>query len=216
MMDNTSSLVNVLAESERIERDAWIDLFASASDSYAGKPRLKSSRFGNIGALAHPDLPITELNRAFSITQASEGELDAGKLWLENNAMTGWAIQVPDVMIERLSSWLSANRLAPSGEWAKFYASGSTKDAPGKINIRLAEPADASLFGAVVEGGYGLPPGFSSLFSSIVGRRNWCAYLAYEGEDAVGSGAMYCDGAWWCSGSMPLLRHIGAKACRKQ
>ena len=160
---------------ERVERDAWLDLFAAAPEACAQDLGISSRRVGEAGVLACRDIPIVEFNRAMcvgAVAPTTEAGLDEASAWLETNAAPGWALQVtPAAQTGTVRDWLHHHTMTASGTgWAKFkrgvspaaYAQGS------KVHLRLVNAESAEAFGQVVQAGFGLPVATAQVVRSII------------------------------------------------
>lgn len=74
---------------EKMERDAWLDLFMAAPSLAIESLSLNHKRINGVGLLASSVVPTTELNRAvaFDVVTASSGRaIDLAIKWLDENA----------------------------------------------------------------------------------------------------------------------------------
>lgn len=192
---------------ERVERDAWLDLFAAAPPGAVEELGLAFARVDGIALLASRAVPITEFNRAMAVgveMPAGTRDLEEAAAWLDAHAGKDWAFQSGPVgESDATRAWFDAHGLAPAGNgWAKFQLPAASFAGPpsaaGSIGTRQAEATDAATFGGIVRAVFGLPPSAAEWFAALVGRPNWTAYLACDGDVPVGAGAMFRqDGAAW-------------------
>jgi hypothetical protein len=191
---------------ELVERDAWLDLFASVPDDCARKLGIGSQRLRDMGVLASREVPIVEFNRAMCIgmvAPATRADLDAASEWLQANAAPGWAMQVgPDARTAMVEDWLQRHATTASGTgWAKFQrkATPDIQTSTSAVDIRLVNAGSADAFGAVVQAGFDLPAETANWFAALCGRPGWTLYLAYAGETPVASAAAFAsqDVAWF-------------------
>lgn len=184
---------------ERIERDAWLDLFAAAPSLAIEALSLSHKRVNGIGLLASSVVPITELNRAVAFgvdTTSSEREIDLAVEWLDENAADGWALQIrPDAMDVRSKAALERAELEPAGNgWAKFVRPTTNPDGGSRISACKVIRADAGMaetYGRTSQGGFGLPETFAVWFSHLAGRPGWSCFLAIIEGVPVGAAAMF-------------------------
>lgn len=193
--------VESISACEKVERDAWLDLFAAAPAVLSEQLELKHTIIHGLGLLACPAIPITELNRAMALgaeQPVSDEELAEALQWLNIHA-DAWAFQInPALNTSATIDWLRKQELAPaSNGWAKFYlhhtAISDTSHPPSAYEIRPVETHDADNFGLVVQSGFGLPEQVRPWFSALVGREKWKTYLAWDNNRPVAAGAMYID-----------------------
>jgi hypothetical protein len=183
---------------ERVERDAWLDLFAAAPDGCARNFGIRSRRLGDMGVLASREIAIVEFNRAMCVgiaAPATETELDAASAWLETNAAPGWALQVaPAAQTGAVQDWLRRRAMTASGTgWAKFERGTEpvAQVQTSRVQVRLVNAESADTFGQVVQAGFGLPVATAKWFAALFGRPGWLLYLAYDAEIPIASGAAF-------------------------
>ncbi|MDY0883540.1 hypothetical protein ACFPL7_11325 [Dongia soli] len=223
MMDsaNTSkSSPNRLAI-ERVERDAWLDIFVAVPSTYAAAASVQSAKLDGCALLAHSGIQIPEFNRAFgfNIDQPATGsQLDWAFDWLDAHASPGWVFQLPPGEgATRVERWMKKRAFDRSGSgWAKFEYTPSAAPAISQtsgLEIREIDVNEAGSFGFVVAFGFGLPYSVVPWFSALVGRPGWRCYLAYDGTHPVACGAMYQATQWaWMGIDATLAPHRGRGA----
>lgn len=163
---------------ESIERDAWLDMFRAAPNSYVEASGSNFKRLNDAVGLADRGVPITEFNRVFSLgleKPASLNALDNAVAWLGSNAASGWAIQLSPLAIPHaLYDWLRGHGLERSGTgWAKFYRPASElkmKPRASSLEIRRIDKTLAHDFARVVQSGFGLPEPTAEWFAALVER----------------------------------------------
>lgn len=204
MTINSNQDDNALARAiEETERDAWLDLFASARDVYGPQNQQTFEQIGSVGLLANRSVPIAEMNRAFCLglnSPLTEEALNDVVAWLDCHA-ADWVIQVsPLVRPPNVEEWFAQHELQEMGTgWAKFHrtlAVAPTPQFPSSLQIRPADAASAQDFGHVVQAGFGLPSHTAAWFSSLPGRRGWHCYLAFDADRPVGAASMYLNKGW--------------------
>lgn len=208
---------------ERVERDAWLDIYACAPFLDSQTLGISSKLLGACGLLAGTNLPIVEFNRAVGLTMdelLTEEHLDQVRTWLTTNAAQNWAIQVaPNAQTDAFHEWTSKNGIAPSGNgWAKFYRTATcTKPHPAvqRWNIQRLSPKHAQLCGQVVAAGFGLPATVIPWFSALVGRPKWSVYIAFDGNVAAACGALYSDANWGWMGIDTTLSAYRGRGAQK-
>lgn len=166
----------------------------------------RSDLVGGAICVSLPLVPIMELNRAIPVER--DVDVDAIASWFAGphavcitEERTGLAAEVAAYGYERTSSWMKFERGGEPGRRAETA-------------LRVAETADAGLFGSVVAEGSGIPIGDAGPLAAIVGRPGWHCFLAWDGDEPAGSGALYIEGAtaWVGVGSTrPEFRRRGAQ-----
>jgi hypothetical protein len=204
---------------ERVEREAWLDMFAAAPSDAASPVHWK--RADACGLIADRSLPMSEFNRCMGFgigAPSTQTDLEQAIQWLDSHASPSWSIQVPPQAADgEIAGWMKHRGLRPGGTgWAKFFRrveSGEEHPAQTDLNVRELSSAESAHFGAVIVGGFGFPASLGPWFSSLVGRRGWRIYLAYAGDVPVGCGALYVDGGWgWMGCDTTLQKYRGRGA----
>ncbi|MDU0199467.1 hypothetical protein ACYEXS_36505 [Paenibacillus sp. MAH-36] len=208
---------------EIVEREAWLDLVVAAPADYVESSKVSSARLGAMVGIADLGVPITEFNRILGLgigKPVNEAELDQAIAWMNDNAAASFALQVsPTALPEaRLVEWILERGFKNAGNgWAKLYRDSVPvvdQAVPTTLDVRLVEAHQAEEFGRVAQAAFGLPETIIPLLSAIVGRPNWKAYLAYDGDTPVASGAMFLDNKWAWLGvdaTLPDYRGRGAQ-----
>jgi GNAT superfamily N-acetyltransferase len=99
--------------------------------------------------------------------------------------------------------------------WMKFSRGVGPREARSELTVVQVEPEQAEDFARVVVGGYELPEWTMPLAANVVGRPGWSCYVAYEGEEPAGAGALFVQGdvGWLGFGStLPAFRGRGAQS----
>lgn len=206
---------------ERLEAEAWLDMYAAAPEEYAQRHGLRVQRLGPIALLACPKLPSTEFNRALCIgveARPSPETLAQVTEWLTTHG-EAWALQCPPSALEdaTLRDWLAGSKLQATGTgWTKFRRGATVPTAIATdMTVRLAGPAEADAFGRVAQAGFGLPSHTAAWFAELVRRPRWRAYLAYDRDTPVAAGALFHDGerGWLgIDATLPGYRRRGAQS----
>lgn len=206
---------------EKVEREAWFDMYAAAPDDYMQSSKLASARLGASIVLADHGTPIAEFNRVLGIgidEPASEKELEQVIAWLNEHAAPSYALQVaPTAHPEAIGEWIEARGLQLAGNgWAKHYRDASPVEEhpiPTALEVKRAKPHHASDFGNVAQAGFGLPVPIAAWLSALAGRPNWHVYVAYEGQVPVACGAMFVENNWaWLGVDATLADYRGRGA----
>jgi GNAT superfamily N-acetyltransferase len=224
MNDFTTSVAapSEIIAMERVERNAWLDLFVAAPIALGTASTVRWERAGACALIADKGIPISEFNRCIGLgidAAFTRSDLEHAIPWLDRHASPNWAIQLPPQdEADAIVGWMQAHGLERMGTgWAKFFRpaqSDGTSPAPTDLTIRELSPAEGPHFGATIVGGFGLPEFVGPWFASLVGRHGWRVYLAYDGDMPVACGALYLDAGWgWlgCDTTLPEFRGRGAQ-----
>jgi L-amino acid N-acyltransferase YncA len=101
----------------------------------------------------------------------------------------------------------------PGYAWMKFARGVDPLQAqPTALTVR--ETSDGAAFSGVVAAAYGFPDEMSAMAAGVPGRDGWRCFLAYDGDEPVGAGALFVAGeAGWLgfAGTVPTARGRGAQ-----
>ena len=75
--------------------------------------------------------------------------------------------------------------------WMKFTRGVSPREAQSDLDVRLVGPDRGVDFARVVVEGYGMPEWTTPLAANVVGRPGWSCYVAYDGDEPAGAGALF-------------------------
>lgn len=110
---------------------------------------------------------------------------------------------------------LETRGFTPDYGWAKFVRPVEPPpEARTDLRIELIGPERAVDFGRVVTGAYGMPDRLDAWTGAVVGRPGWSCYLALDGDEPAGAGAVYVhEGVGWLgfAGTLPDFRGRGAQ-----
>jgi len=221
MTKNLAPASEVLAM-ERIEREAWLDMFAAAPGGETNEKA--SARAGAYAAIADRSLPSSEFNRIFGLgvdAPFTEDDLDRAMAWLDTRACRNWSIQLPPLEgAEGIADWMRARGLEPAGTgWARFFRGerAIVANPPRtELDIREVTAETGADFGAAIAAGFSFPSTVRAWFSALAGRPGWRIYVAYADGTPAACGALYLDiesGWGWlgCDATLAAYRLRGAQ-----
>src|SRR5439155_156328 len=86
---------------------------------------------------------------------------------------------------------LEQHSFAPDYGWMKFSRGVRPREARSDLRVERLGREAAGDFAQVVVGGYGMPEWAGPLAANVVGRPGWSCYVAYEGAEPAGAGALF-------------------------
>jgi len=188
---------------ERVEVEAWRDLFAAAPPLAASALGLAGRELGGAYALSAPTLETLMFNRVVGLGMArpaTDALLDA---IVSHYSERGAPFEVnlcPLAEPSDLPGRLSARGLGSPFHHVKWVRGIQTAPAQA-VTLRLerVKPRQAREFANIAAEGFasGLPSARDWL-AGCVGRPGWTHYVSRENDEPVGCGAMFVtgDGAW--------------------
>jgi GNAT superfamily N-acetyltransferase len=114
-----------------------------------------------------------------------------------------------------LGAELEQRGFTPDYAWMKFFRGVAPREAQSDLDVRLIAPEGAGDFAGVVAEGYELPEWTRPLAANVVGRPGWTCYVAYDGEEPAGAGALFVEGdVGWLgfAATRPHYRGRGAQS----
>jgi GNAT superfamily N-acetyltransferase len=88
-----------------------------------------------------------------------------------------------------------ANLEAYPRSWAKFLRGTEPPiDVETRFSIRPAEQADATVYGKILAQAFCVPAVAGELFAETVGRPGWHTFVATDGQEVAGVGALFVRG----------------------
>jgi hypothetical protein len=206
-----------VARLEAIEHDASADFWAAAPEAPRRAFGIAHRRLGDGVLLTAPGLDGGLMfNRlaGYGVSGAASGdELDEAISGFEASGVKTWTVQVAPTATG-LAGLAAARGLTPHPRpWVKFLR-GPEPAAPGGLPVRPAEPRDATAFGEVLCASFGMPDGVAPWAGALVGRPRWRCFLAFDGAEPVGVGALFLgDGLGWLGfgGTLPSHRGRGGQ-----
>jgi GNAT superfamily N-acetyltransferase len=108
---------------------------------------------------------------------------------------------------------LEERGFTPDYGWMKFSRGVAPREARSDLDVRLVGPERSDDFARVVVEGYELPEWTRPLAANVVGRRGWSCYVAYDGDEPAGVGALFVrDDVGWLGFAATRPRHRGRGA----
>lgn len=198
---------------ERIQADAWADMYAAAPAEFATATGLRVADLGG-GARQFflPAAPYRMFNRALGLgveAPATEAQIERA---LDDDP--GVTISLaPGARPDALPAWLAARGLRVTDEWAVLVRDAAPP-APAPTDLTVVD-ADPERFGQVLVRGYETPDALGQWVAALVGRPGWRTLLARDGDTPVGCAAVrIADGGAWFgpAATLPAARGRGAQS----
>lgn len=143
---------------------------------------------------------------------ATEAEVDAVLELFRSGGRSQYTIQVsPFARPSTLEAWLLARNLRRGRRWVKVWRDAADPP-PERTDLMLKEidRANREDWERVVLAAFDVPDVLAPTFSSMIGREGWRHYLTYDGNQAVGAGALYLtEQVAWLGYGATLETHRG-------
>jgi GNAT superfamily N-acetyltransferase len=187
---------------EQVELEAARDLVSAATPDVGVELR----EAGEAIAVRLAKLPdVTELNRVIGLSSLEElDELEAlydgGRFAISLDPESG------------LDGSLAERGFVAGYPWQKFERGADPLEARTELSVE--GPREAADFGAAFAGGFGLPHFMGAWSSRLIGRPGWHCFVAYDGDEPSGAGALFVSGsAGWLGlgATLPDKRGRGAQ-----
>ncbi|MFO1160724.1 MAG: GNAT family N-acetyltransferase [Reyranellaceae bacterium] len=188
---------------EQIEIDAWRDYCAAAPLGFAQAVGLETAELDGPLLAMCKRIDHYQFNRliggGLGGDRGQSLEIAAGRF--RGAGLASAYLQIAPgaraAELERQAGALGLRQV--ERVWVKFARGPDRMPSPDTdLVIAPATPSEALAFASAVVAGFGMPPSLAPWLAAIVGRPNWHAYVARDGERIVGGAAMYIAGerAW--------------------
>ena len=206
---------------EAAEITAWADMVRAAPAGVADALGLEVCELGGGVGLMARRLDAAEFNRVMGVgltrpvTRADLDEI-AGAYGPLGHATARLQLSPEAEPIPKIANLLgeAGFQRAPR-DWVKMARpSFNPPRTETDLEIVLAEPPDAAVFGATVCAGFGMPPALAPWLAALVGRPDWRCYLALDDRGPVGAAGLYLgEHAGWLgiAATRPDRRRRGAQ-----
>lgn len=204
-----------------IEALAFADMYRAAPPGYVEKSGLAIEVVAGSECFANPMCPGYIFNRALNLgtTQtAAPGDVDRILEWLRKYASTyGIGVDV-NTQPANLAQLLESRGLKelPGGISRFVYPGDAYPPLPTtRYDIRRIDEHNREQYAETVQQGFSTPAETVEWFAGIPGRPNWITYLAYDGDVAVATGAMFVsEGKAWLGVAATKAAYRGGGAQR--
>ena len=191
------------------ELEAFRDLFAAA-------PAGGSARAATVGGalcIRVDELPAIELNRVLGLGLAEPADEEAlAALERFFGGPPPCVSVAPGARPPELTTWLERRGLRPGYAWTKFVREATRVSPPGS-DLRIERLSHGVPFARAFVGGYGLPPALVPWFAALAPREGWHCYVAFDGDEPAGAGALYVHGeVGWLGMAATVPAHRGKGA----
>jgi GNAT superfamily N-acetyltransferase len=209
--------LDLVREIERVERDAWADLYEAAPDHVRAALGLHSQRIGESLLVICRAVDNLQFNRLYGLgvfTPARGAEVDEAIAAFNAAGVKDWVIHFADGA-EGVELVCAPRGLSPHPRtWAKFARDVSpAAEVATVLQVREVGAGEADRFGETVAEGFGMPQVMGDWLSALPGRDKWKCFVAFDGEAPVGAGALFIDGAnAWLGMAATLAAHRGRGA----
>ena len=146
----------------------------------------------------------------------TDAQLDEITATYATRGQSNWAVSLsPLAEPPDLAERLERRGMGRGGDFAKVIRTTEPASEP-TTDLRVEEvgPGHAETFAAINIAAWGVPDAFSSWFAGTIGRAGWRHYIAFDGEDAVSTGALFAgDGIGWLgfAATLPTHRNRGGQ-----
>jgi GNAT superfamily N-acetyltransferase len=204
---------------EEVEATAWADALSALPAATQAALGVSAELSGSCAVLRSAKLGTALLNRVIGLgARGPVGDETVRSILsgFEAAGIERYFVHRPPWAAE-LGSQLEAAGLARyHRSWAKFARGReAVAKARTELAVRAAAPDHAEAFGHAFAEGFGLPQGAAEIFTALIGRPRWHAYVALEGERLAGAALLFVDeGMGYLCGAttLPPFRKRGVQA----
>ena len=199
---------------EMAEANAWADMVGAVAD--AGDPlggQVVTSSEGVTFALRSIDSGFFNRSVGLGVGRpATKGAVRRILRTFRDAGQTSFTVQVsPFARPSAIESWLEAAGLHRGSRWAKVWR--DTIDPPVErtaLRIEAIGPEHREEWNMVTLTAFEFPDVLAPFGEATLGRSDWHHFLAFDGDQAVGAGALYVmDDVGWLGFGATLESHRG-------
>jgi hypothetical protein len=219
MQTEPASAARWAAAADAIEAAAYADLYAAAPAPLAAGLGLGVHTVAGATVLVAARIPAPMFNRAIGLgwqQPATAADVDAIAAHYRAAGVAHWWLHWnPQAAPRGFDSELQRRgyTLPPRSRWAKVMRRAA--DAPVvNSTLRVTPAEDARATAAAIAQAFEMPPVMADWLAALNGRPRWRLYGVLDGEQVVGGGALFVDGAaaWLGMGSvLPARRKRGGQ-----
>jgi GNAT superfamily N-acetyltransferase len=203
-MNNIDQSESLVRELEACERNCWIDAYGALIPDLAQKYQIDYFKIGEaLGTLA-PGIDVLGLNRAMGFglgDMPDEQTVDHVIAKFLSAGVKRFFFQLDPIALNgNLPGILISKGFRQYNNWVRLYRDIAKPIPEVKTDLRVERigAADSMNFASIVTTEFHWPEQIRPWLAALVGRRNWCHYMAFDRDMSVASGAMFIDGeqAW--------------------
>ena len=214
-MTHTESDLMIARLVEYGEAEAYEDMFSAAPAELA----LRVERYADALILLAPQLPEILFNRVMCLglhQTAAQATIDELITRYRTANITNYAFQQsPLSQPVELPSWLHSRGLVSIDNWAKVYRTpDASLDFTTQLRVESITRRHAADHSHIVCTAFGMPPMLRPWLEALVERPGWTHYIAFDGESAVATSALFVrKGIGWLgiAGTLPVHRGKGGQ-----
>ncbi len=213
----TTIPLETVAALERVEREAYVDLYTAAPAEFLREFGIEFRRLDDGFLMISRTLDHIMFDRVQGLGVERPARAEAvdeavaafGKVGVKN-----WIIQLAPGADALAPLLAERGFLRHPRTWAKFvYGADAPPAARTGLSIREIGSEHTAAFGEIACAAFELPPNAARWIGAIVGRPRWRTFLAFDGEKPVAAGTVFIDGkASWLGFGSTLASHRGRGA----
>lgn len=221
-MESVHVSLDQVRRHERIEMDYWRDWFEAAPPEVAARHGISAEPSEGCVLLLMPRVDVLSFNRVVGLgleKPVSEAQLDGIAARYRTAGAPRYFVPLsPAAEPAEVRDWLLARGLTRFNRWAKLERDVETPVPEVRTDARIEEigPEHAAHTGRILREGFGFPlDDLEPWMAALVGRKNWRHYLAFDGEEPVGTASLYVKGEWASLGfaaTLPQARGRGVQS----
>lgn len=200
---------------EMAEARALADIVSAVADLDGNSLGAQVDTTGDVVTFALRSIDSGFFNRSIGFGSgrpATEAGLRRILRVFREAGQTSFTVQVsPFARPSAIESWLESAGLRPGARWAKVWR--DTIDPPAErtsLRIEAIGPEHREGWNRVTLTAFELPDALAPFGEATLGRSDWHHFLAFDGDQAVGAGALYVMGdIGWLGFGATLESHRG-------
>src|SRR5215510_1312674 len=183
-----------MQRAEQVEFAGWAELWDAAPPELAARHGIACTTIGSALCTAVGGQESTMLNRVVGLgldQPASAADLEAIEAFFDEHGRRFYVSLNPQAKPSDLPVRLEQRGFERGYTWMKFMR-GSEEPPQTETSLAIEQvgPEHGTDFGEVVAAGYEFEP-FTVPWFAELPRTKWRCYLAYDGDEPAGAGALY-------------------------
>ena len=201
---------------EETESEVTYLMHAHASEEARNKAKFKMLHENGLTTIRTDIFPGFSLNRALGISNLNESLLDKLEEFYKDK-QGKFALQIPPYELdEEKVKLLNSRGYNYGNSWITFYRDSSPVESRGTdLEIREIGKEHSAVFARILDDVFSFPHKFDDIADSTVGQKEWVTFMAFDGENPVGSASVCVvgDAAYLSFANvLPEYRRRGAQS----
>jgi GNAT superfamily N-acetyltransferase len=196
---------------ELVEADGYAEMFRAAPDSVRRAHGVDVCEVAGATCILLGAVPgqlmLNRVNGLGLRGRVGDAHLDEIDAFFRAGG-TRYAIGVSPLAPPDLAPRLAERGFQTGYAWMKFRRGVEPPEVETRLRVEQVGPDRAGAFGTIVARGFDLPDFAGEWFAAVAERPQFRLFLAYDGDEPAGAGALFVgDGVGWLGAAATLPEH---------